>query len=379
MSDQKQLESELRDSEIKLRGIINNSRNFVGLMSREGVLLQANRTALQSFNVSESDVIGRPFWECPWWDHSLELRARLREGIDKAALGERDEFEATHIAPDGSTVYVAVSLTPVTFDGDVRYIIPEGIDITRHKQQEQRLLKYAKELKDANEELEQFAYAASHDLRSPLRGIGVMSSFVRDEEADKLSEDSKRFLDAMVAKVTQLQSLLDDLLEYSRIGRQANQLESVDTQSMVKGLIELLSVPPGFVITVSPELPTFVTFAAPLRMVFLNLIGNAVKHHDCETGRITVDVQERDEFYEFSVSDDGPGIEEKYHEKVFEMFRRLRTEREADGSGMGLAMIRKVVSKMGGQVSLRSSLGNGTTFTFTWPRVHDENTMCEPQ
>jgi signal transduction histidine kinase len=168
-------------------------------------------------------------------------------------------------------------------------------------------------------------------------------------------------------RVRRLEALLDDLLQYSRVGRGSEVVKRVDTRTLVMDIVTLLSPPAGFIVIGADTLPTFDTVEEPLRQVFMNLIGNAIKHHDRSTGRIEVAVRDQGEWYEFRVTDNGPGIPSAFHTKIFQMFQTLKPRDEVEGSGMGLAIAKKVVEGQGGTIRVESdAIHRGTTLRFTW-------------
>ena len=227
----------------------------------------------------------------------------------------------------------------------------------------------ATELERSNADLEKFAYVASHDLKSPLRAIGNLSQFIEEDLEDVLTDDARHNMDRMRGRVARLESLLNDLLEYSRIGRKVNrQPVMVDSGELVKNVSDLFDLPKMIEIRISPDMPRVETERAPLELVFRNLIGNAIKHSDQRTRQITIDGQKTGSGFEFTVSDDGPGIDPRYHDKIFEMFQTLQPRDTREGSGMGLAVIKKLVEARGGSITVDSQAGErGTRFTFTWP------------
>lgn len=225
------------------------------------------------------------------------------------------------------------------------------------------------ELARSNRDLDDFAYVASHDLKSPLRGIDQLASWViEDLEAGNMTEIPEN-LTMMRQRVQRLESLLNDLLAYSRIGRDKAKIASVDSAALANELFLLNSPPPGFQLTTEGSLPVFTTAIVPFEQVIRNLLSNAVKHHDRNNGQLQISCTEEDNFYTFAVNDDGPGIEPKHHEHIFKMFKALKPRDEVEGSGMGLSMIKKIVEYYGGKVYLESTVGQGTTFYFSWPKV----------
>lgn len=358
----------LCESEAKVRGIIDNGQTFVGLMTPDGTLIDANRSSLAAAGVAADVVLGKPFWETPWWSHSKELQERLQQAVRLVASGQTDRFEATHPTEDGEVIDVDFSLSPIAVAGEVAYLVPEGRDITLQKQRERENEQYCVELRETNSDLEQFAYVASHDLRSPLRGISSLATFIEDDEGDNLSESSKVHLEKLQSRILRMQQLLDDLLSYSRVGHSSEQAVEIGTSRLIAEILELLSIPEGFEVTVPADLPDLIGHVTPLRQVLLNLISNAVKHHDNNQGSISITVTEQSGLLEFRITDDGPGIDEQYHKQIFEMFKTLNPRDQVEGSGMGLAIIRKLVRRYGGNVAVESPTGRGTTFVFTWPK-----------
>jgi len=235
---------------------------------------------------------------------------------------------------------------------------------------EERVRERTEELERRNQELDQFAYVASHDLKSPLRGIQHLASWIREDAADVLPPLSQVHLAKLRGRVQRMEKLLDDLLLYSRTGRFRYPLERVDTEELVFSLAEWLIPPAGFRVLIATPLPTLLTERLPLEMVFRNLIGNAFKHHDRpQAGQVSIAAVEEQEFVRFSVSDNGPGISGEFHDRIFQAFQTLKSRDEVEGSGIGLALVKKMVEYRGGCIQLKSSIGQGATFHFTWPKT----------
>ncbi len=233
-----------------------------------------------------------------------------------------------------------------------------------------------RELERSNRDLRDFAYVASHDLKSPLRGIDQLASWViEDLEMGKMAEIPEN-LTLMRQRVQRLEALLNDLLAYSRIGRDEEKISTADCAALVEELFILNASPSTFTLTIEDDLPVFSTAVAPFEQVLRNLLSNAVKHHDRDNGSIHVSCTEEEDFYTFAVSDDGIGIDAKQHENIFKMFKTLKPRDEIEGSGMGLSMIKKIVEYYGGKVYLESTIGQGTTFYFSWPKVLKNNTIA---
>ncbi len=165
-----------------------------------------------------------------------------------------------------------------------------------------------------------------------------------------------------------LENLINGLLHYSRVGRLIAKPENVDVSQLLSEVIESLSPPSEFTIELEGKMPILVTERLPLQQVLTNLISNAIKHHYREDGKITISVQEQDEYYQFAISDDGPGIAPEYHEKVFVIFQTLEARDKSENTGIGLSIVKKAVEAQGGTIELESQVGQGTTFRFSWPK-----------
>lgn len=237
----------------------------------------------------------------------------------------------------------------------------------RVKEQTADIQKQKEELQRSNEELDNFAYVASHDLKAPLRGIDQLAIWIGEDFDDK--EEAINHLQVMRSRIKRMNKLLDDLLEYSRIGRTETKWKEIDTRALLETSFEMASPPAAFRIELDDQLPTFETLAVPLEEVMRNLISNAIKHHDREDGKITVTVEDKGNTYLFKIQDDGPGIAPKYHEKVFDMFQTLKPRDQVEGSGMGLAMIKKIVTTYGGSIAVLSQENQGACFCVIWPKI----------
>jgi light-regulated signal transduction histidine kinase (bacteriophytochrome) len=253
-------------------------------------------------------------------------------------------------------------------DGRPTRVIGVNLDITARKQAEAAQQKLLAEVSRSNTDLEQFAYVASHDLKAPLRAIDSLASWLQEDLAPVLTPDSLRHLELLRQRALRMERLLDDLLDYSRAGRTAADLVKVDVGKLVLDISELLNPPPSFIIQPPQLAPVFTTAVTPLRQVLTNLIANAIKHHDQQKGVVQVGAREMGEFYEFSVEDDGPGILPEFHERIFGMFQTLRPRDEIEGSGIGLALVKRIVTRYGGVVTVECRQPRGSIFRFRWPK-----------
>ena len=222
-------------------------------------------------------------------------------------------------------------------------------------------------LEKRNQELDQFAYVASHDLKAPLRGVTTIVKWIEEELAAELSPLLRTYLDQMKGRLSRLEDLINGLLAYARVGRTARSEAEVDVAQLLSEMAELV-VPPDFSLRIGPAMPTFVTDRLGLQQVFTNLLSNAVKYHQRGAGHLEVSCRNADRHYEFRVQDDGPGIAPEYHQKIFLLFQTLRDRNTTESTGIGLSIVQKIIDEHKGSIRVESAPGQGTGFIFTWPK-----------
>jgi len=224
------------------------------------------------------------------------------------------------------------------------------------------------ELERSNRELDHFAYVTSHDLKAPLRAISTLSAWIEEDLREKVSGETAEQLELMRGRVKRMEQLIDGILEYSRVDRMDADLEQVNSRKLVDEVVEMLGLPDTVKMDVQGEMPTFVTKRVRLQQVLANLVSNAVKYNEKSDPRVQISVRSAGKYYEFAVSDNGPGIAAAYHEKIFMIFQTLQSRDEVESTGVGLALVKKIVEGEGGSVRLESAEGMGSTFRFTWPK-----------
>lgn len=378
VTELRETEQALAESEAKFRGIFHQTFQFIGLLSPDGTVIDANQAALQGAGVSTEEVVGRKFYDTVWWTHSEELRERLKAAINTAAAGSFDRFEASHPAPDGSTIIVDFSLKPVTDDdGNVVWLIPEGRDVTELKRYQQQLSARSEELERSNRELEQFAYVASHDLQEPLRTIVGFSDLLKLEYGDVVEGEGQTYLNAIADGGTRMQQLITDLLQYSRVARMGRPFELTslnDILEQVQLLLHRAIEDSGAEIEVA-ELPSLPVDSGQMTRLFQNVLGNAIKYRRDEKPLIRIWAEEDADSVNLFVSDNGIGIAEQFSEQIFDVFRRLHTRDEYPGTGIGLAVCRRIAERHGGSIELcyghprRVGTVDGSTFRITLPKL----------
>jgi PAS domain S-box-containing protein len=298
---------------------------------------------------------------------------KIKDHIEEALSGRAANYESFISYEDGKTRYVNSTFIPDFNDsGEVKGLFTLVTDITESERANQELVDKATELREANAELSQYAYVVSHDLKAPLRAINNYASFLRKDIRLALENEHKEYLDALGHAVQEANELVQALLEFSHIGRGNSSFERIATGTFLKELIISLSLPDDVKITMVDDWPTIEADSILLRQVFQNLIDNAVKFND--SAQICIELGWRqcsDGRYEFAVSDNGLGIEPRYREQIFRVFERLHTRKDYGGTGIGLAIVKKAASILGGMIRVESKLGEGSTFIITLPKTQE--------
>lgn len=234
----------------------------------------------------------------------------------------------------------------------------------------EHLAETVRELRRSNKEPQDFAYVTAHDLKAPLRGIGTLTDWITSDYADKLDTQGQEQLHLLKGRVSRMSELIDSILHYSEIGRTAKCLERVDLRVLVPEVIAQVAPPPTIRVTIEDTLLVVISERVRLIQVFQNLISNAVKYMDKPEGTIRIGCFEQEQYWTFSVADNGPGIDQKYFGKIFEMFQTLARRDELESTGIGLAVVKKIVELHGGTVWIESTVGEGSTFFFTLPKLN---------
>ncbi|MBZ0301063.1 MAG: PAS domain S-box protein, partial [Anaerolineae bacterium] len=498
------------ESAQRLRDVLDGLMAFVGLMTPDGTLIEANRRALEAADLQPEDVLGKLFEHSYWWSYDLKVQQQLREAINRAAAGVAVRYDVQMRAAHGQLMTIDLILAPIFgAAGQVTHLVASGIDITERKQaeaerlslantlemqrqrlrnivanvpgvvweawgepdvanqridfvndyaepmlgysveewistpnfwltivhpddreraaresrtkydsgkggvsqfrwvardgrvipveahstiilsqngqpigmrgvtmdisdrkrSEEALAAYARELARSNEELQQFAYVASHDLQEPLRMVSSYLQLVEQRYKDQLDEDAHVFINFAVDGATRMKALINDLLAYSRVGTRGKPLEPMDCNHVLQRTLANLQAKieeSGALVTTDP-LPEIMADEAQMIQLFQNLLNNAIKFHGDRTPEIHIGCDRVGAEWRFYVRDNGIGIEPQYVDRIFLLFQRLHTIDEYEGTGIGLAICKKVVERHGGRIWVESEVGQGTTFYFTIP------------
>jgi PAS domain S-box-containing protein len=297
--------------------------------------------------------------------HSKEFMRDLWRTI---ATGQVWHGEVKNRAKDGSYYWVATTIVPfLDRTGKPFQYVSIRTDITYQKTNEIKQECLVLELDRSNRELSDFAYVVSHDLKAPLRGVSSIATFIARDYADKIDEDGREQLALLVQRMGRMHRLIEAILQVAKVGREHLKTSKVDLRSEVSSLVEFLSIPDSIVTSIDMPLPTIIIEEVYINQVFQNLLSNAVKYMDKPHGEIHVGYRKNSGYLEFYVKDTGPGIHEKYHKKIFQLFQTLQARDDLESTGVGLALIRKIVEGKQGNVWVDSVVGEGSTFWFSLP------------
>ena len=362
ITERKERERDLERSERQFEAVFNDPQLLVALLDIDGTVRRINDTALGHARAERAAVDGTPFPETPWWNHDAELQADLREWLGRAADGEYVEYEAEHPRSDGKVITVEGTIRPVLDEeGTPQSLIASARDVTERVERE-------RELEESNERLEKFAYVASHDLQEPLRTISNYIELIAEEYGDDLDDEAEQLIDVVVTGSERMQSMVNGLLDYSRVTTRGDAFEPVDTEAAVDDALSDLSVMlaehDGTVET--GDLPTVAADGDQFRQVVQNLVKNALEHADDGSVHVAIRGEELADSYRFEVEDDGPGIEANRQEKIFRIFKSgTQYQTSSQAKGIGLAICDSIVQRHGGDIWVESDPSEGATFVFT--------------
>jgi PAS domain S-box-containing protein len=362
-------EQALQHSEAKFRALAETANDAIVSADSQGNIIHFNNAAERAFGYQESEVVGRPMTSLL----SERFQDAHQQGLTRfLASGERHidkTVELTGMRKTGSEFAIEMSLASWKTNGQT-FFTSIIRDITERKQAQDALAEKAEELSFSNKELEQFAYVASHDLQEPLRMVASYTQLLAKRYKGKLDKDADEYIHFAVDGAKRMQGLIQDLLAYSRVGTKGKDFTPTDCEAVLARTLKSLELAAQeAVATITHDsLPTVMADETQLGQLFQNLIGNAIKYRNGNAPRVHVACKAENGHWQFSVHDNGIGIDPQYAERVFVIFQRLHTRDEYEGTGIGLAVCKKIIERHGGKIWLESEPGQGSTFYFTLPR-----------
>lgn len=347
--------------EQKFSKVIDASPFGIMLVDQKGIVQLVNDNLIKLFGYSKDELIGNSM--------DILLPERYQEMHDKhrntyiaapslRAMGAGRDLTGQH--KNGTEIPIEIGLNTVNVDHET-LVLAVISDITERKRLELSL-------RQANANMEEFTYVASHDLKSPLRGIADLIDWIEEDLGENLQESVKNNIDRVKVRISRMENLVSDLLTYARAGQRSKEQQQVNFHDLIRGIVEMHPIPANFVIKTEIRLPAITTAKTPLETVIRNLFSNALKHHDGENPQINISVKGEGSFCVIEIKDNGPGIPESAQERVFRLFQTL-TNSVRSGSGIGLSLAKRLVESHGGRIELIAKDGQrGTTFVVYWPR-----------
>jgi PAS domain S-box-containing protein len=371
-AEHKRTEEALRESERKFRDLYDHAPLGYQEYNTEGYITNVNRTDLEMLGYTAEEMIGRPIWKLNVNEETV------REQVMAKLTGTQPpgkELERIYRRKDGTTFPVLIEDRLILDEkGCIKGIRCTIHDITERKRVEEALKEKTEELARSNKDLEQFAYVASHDLQEPLRMVTSYVQLLARRYQGKLDSDADEFIGFASDGAIRMRKLINDLLTYSRVGTQGKDLSPTDSEAILAQSVNDLKVAieeNGALVTHAP-LPMVMADRPQLGQLFQNLIGNAIKFRGNEPPHVHISANRNGNGWTFSVRDNGIGIAAEYSERIFIIFQRLHNRQEYAGTGIGLAICKKIVERHGGHIWVESDVGKGATFYFTLPAVRME-------
>jgi PAS domain S-box-containing protein len=369
ITSRKQNEALIQKQKQEIQDFIDSMSTLCAKIATDGSILIANKTAMQASGYSMEKLLATNFLEGPWWSYDPVVQDRVVNAFKTACSGVPVNYDE-NIFVFGQVLPINFSLMPIFKpDKSVDYILGEGRDISSLKLTEAALQKQTTELENANKELEAFSYSVSHDLRAPLRIIDGYTGIIINEYGPKLDQEGKRLLGIVVDNVRKMGQLIDDLLNLARLGRKEMIIQRIPMNKMVESIVEetISSATKQYNIEIADLDPAHCD-SNLIRQVWINLISNAIKYSgDKEQPSVKISSLKTDDEIIYSIKDNGVGFNMKYADKLFGVFQRLHKMTEFEGTGVGLALVHRIVTRHGGRVWAEAEVNKGATFYFSLP------------
>ncbi len=378
VTERKKAELALAESEAKLSITFATMADGIVIVGLDGRVTDCNEAILRLTQRSREEIIGKPSADlfAPEFRSQIPNARKFLVGaiLARTEHGRREKgtvrTDSQLLRKNGKSVDIEANISVIEdAAGQPAALLVVARDVSERKQMEQQLDNTLADLKRSNAELEQFAYIASHDLQEPLRMITSYIQIIEEDYKGKLDADADQYITFTVEGAKRMQMVIDDLLAYSRVGMRGEPFTPTSMSSVLSKAIANLEVAieESHAVVTHDQLPTVLGDESQLIQLFQNLVGNAIKFRGDGAPIIHVGVEETPEDWVFSVRDNGVGIDMKYAERIFTIFQRLHAREEYPGTGIGLAVVKKIVERHGGRIWVESTPAKGSTFYFTLP------------
>ena len=362
--ERKVVEQQLR----RVQAAVDNASDAIVITDKHGKAIYAN-TAFGNLFDCTVESINEADLNSIFADINIAI-----EAYRGALLGGSWTGRTQMVSANGRSFPVFLRCTPLMDNGsNISGTLLIVSDITELKAAEDRRAQLLKEVESANNELKDFAYIVSHDLKTPLRGISTLAHWISDDYADKLGADGKEQMELLLSRVVRMHDLIEGILQYSRVGRTREELVEVELGELVPEVIDNVAAPENISITIEDELPAIVCEHTRIMQVFQNLLSNAVKYMDKPAGQIRIGCVDEGDCWKFSVADNGPGIEVRHFERIFKVFQTVSGKDGYESTGVGLSVVKKIVEMYGGKIWVESEVGKGSSFFFTFAKPERRN------
>ena len=366
VSNLKIVELDLINTTQKYQDLFENMYDALLVTNKEGRFISGNKAAQKLLEYPLSELKQQRIVDIVHPDDQARSQAFLEKLVKD---GYYSNYEGRIITKNGGVKYLQVNSNAIYENGQFAGSRDIARDITQLKETEQKREQLYQELEQVNQELKNFAYIVSHDLKAPLRAIGSLAQWLAEDYSEQLGAEGQQHLDLLIKRVKRMHNFIEGILEYSRLGRIKLEKETVDFQELMNTVLDSLAPPKHFQIKLPREVPLIVCERIRIQQVFQNLISNAIKYNDKTKGKITIEYRSLAQYHEFSITDNGVGIKENHFEKVFEIFQTLQSRDQYESTGIGLTIVKRIIELHEGTIRLKSTPGEGSTFVFTLKKL----------
>ncbi len=364
ITERKEAEAALKNAKERVEHLFKIVPSGICTVDKDRIVTSVNDRWCEMTGYSPEEIIGK---SCSIFAvEPCQGKCGLyADDVEKPAIG-RDCKVRTK---DGRTLMTSKNIDYLRdVDGNVVGGIESFEDITSVKKNDEKQTKLVEELQSVNRELKDFAYIISHDLKAPLRGITTLAEWLVTDYSDRFDDDGREQMKLLSERVGRMQKMIDGVLQYSRVGRVREEKSNVNLNELIPQIIDSIAPPANIKITVDNELPKIFFESTRIVQVFQNLLSNAIKYLDKPEGHIRIGSADEENCLKFYVADNGPGIEERYFEKIFQLFQTVSGNKSSESTGVGLTVVKKIVELYGGKIWVESKVGDGSTFYFTIPK-----------